>query len=179
MRKSISKKLRFEVFKRDGFVCRYCGSKPPQVPLEIDHIMPVSKGGTNIIDNLISSCFDCNRGKSDINLTSVPESIEERTAKMKAAVKQHKEFAKLVDAQNNIRKWEQHTVEAVFLDYFPESRWQLSKFSASIRMFIDKLGVQKCSENMNKACLKINYDKYTLKYFCGICWTQIKEVKNG
>lgn len=64
-RKSISKKIRFEVFKRDSFTCQYCGKKAPDVVLEIDHIEPVSKGGTNELMNLVTSCFDCNRGKSD------------------------------------------------------------------------------------------------------------------
>jgi 5-methylcytosine-specific restriction endonuclease McrA len=57
-RKSMSKKLRFEVFKRDSFACQYCGNKAPDVVLEVDHINPVSKGGDNSILNLITSCFD-------------------------------------------------------------------------------------------------------------------------
>jgi len=65
---SISKKLRFEVFKRDKFTCQYCGKHAPTVILEIDHIKPVSKNGTNNILNLITSCFDCNRGKTNIKL---------------------------------------------------------------------------------------------------------------
>lgn len=67
-RKSISKKLRFEVYKRDSFTCQYCGRKAPDVVLNIDHIKPVAKGGTNDILNLITSCFDCNNGKRDILL---------------------------------------------------------------------------------------------------------------
>lgn len=41
----ISKKLRFEVFKRDCFTCQYCGEKAPNVKLEVDHIKPVSNYG--------------------------------------------------------------------------------------------------------------------------------------
>ena len=62
-RKSISKQLRFEVFKRDAFRCQYCGKSAPEVILEVDHIDPVANGGTNDIFNLITSCRDCNRGK--------------------------------------------------------------------------------------------------------------------
>jgi len=68
-RKSIAKKTRFEVFKRDSFTCQYCGRKSPDVLLVIDHIEPVSKGGTNDILNLITSCADCNAGKSDRQLS--------------------------------------------------------------------------------------------------------------
>jgi 5-methylcytosine-specific restriction endonuclease McrA len=67
-RKNLSNRTRFEVFKRDEFVCQYCGRKPPQVILQVDHIIPVSKGGDNEIINLITSCFDCNSGKSDIEI---------------------------------------------------------------------------------------------------------------
>ncbi|MDI9413362.1 MAG: HNH endonuclease [Bacillota bacterium] len=62
-RKPIGQKKRFEVFKRDSFMCQYCGRSAPEIVLEVDHIKPVSKGGTNDILNLITSCKDCNRGK--------------------------------------------------------------------------------------------------------------------
>ena len=68
-RKAIPKKIRFEVFKRDSFTCQYCGRKSPDVLLVIDHIEPVSKGGTNALLNLITSCQDCNAGKSDRQLS--------------------------------------------------------------------------------------------------------------
>ncbi len=68
-RKSLSKKLRFEVFKRDSFTCQYCGGKAPDITLQVDHLEPVSKGGTNDILNLITSCKDCNSGKSNRRLS--------------------------------------------------------------------------------------------------------------
>jgi 5-methylcytosine-specific restriction endonuclease McrA len=48
---AISKKIRFEVFKRDSFICQYCGRSAPNVTLEVDHIEPISKGGTDDILN--------------------------------------------------------------------------------------------------------------------------------
>jgi len=72
-RKSISKKLRFEIFKRDSFCCQYCGKSSPDVVLEINHINPIAKGGKNDSLNLITACFDCNRGKSDRQLSSNAE----------------------------------------------------------------------------------------------------------
>ncbi|WP_349421236.1 HNH endonuclease [Staphylococcus felis] len=67
-RKSLSNKTRFEIFKRDNFTCQYCGKSAPEVVLNVDHIEPVSKGGTNDLFNLITSCFECNNGKSDKKL---------------------------------------------------------------------------------------------------------------
>ncbi len=62
-KKPLSKKIRFEVFKRDQFKCQYCGSSAPDVVLHVDHINPVSKGGDNDLLNLITSCEPCNNGK--------------------------------------------------------------------------------------------------------------------
>lgn len=62
-RKPLSKKIRFEVFKRDQFKCQYCGSSAPDVVLQVDHINPVSNGGDNELLNLITSCEPCNNGK--------------------------------------------------------------------------------------------------------------------
>lgn len=68
---ALSKRVRFEIFKRDGFTCQYCGQRPPEVVLEVDHIHPSSKGGSDDEINLITSCFDCNRGKSDKKLGDI------------------------------------------------------------------------------------------------------------
>ena len=77
-RKALSKKIRFEVFKRDSFTCQYCGRAAPDVLLEVDHIKPVSKDGEDDITNLITSCFDCNRGKSDRELSDDTVAIKRK-----------------------------------------------------------------------------------------------------
>lgn len=58
-------KLRFSVLQRDSFTCQYCGRKSPDVILEIDHIIPKSKGGKNKKENYQTACKDCNIGKGD------------------------------------------------------------------------------------------------------------------
>lgn len=60
---TLTKSLRFDVFLRDNFTCKYCGKHPPNVKLEVDHRIPRAEGGTDEIENLITSCYDCNRGK--------------------------------------------------------------------------------------------------------------------
>jgi hypothetical protein len=72
-RKSLSKKIRFQVFQRDGFTCQYCGRQPPEVALEVDHITPIVEGGTSDIMNLLTSCRACNRGKGRIRLDCPPQ----------------------------------------------------------------------------------------------------------
>jgi len=67
-RQGISPKLRWRVFARDNFTCVYCGNKPPSI-LEVDHKISVMDGGTNDIENLVTGCFDCNRGKGVESVT--------------------------------------------------------------------------------------------------------------
>lgn len=56
--------LRFEVLRRDGYRCCICGrSQSDGVKLEVDHIIPVSKGGKTEMNNLQTLCWECNRGK--------------------------------------------------------------------------------------------------------------------
>lgn len=63
-------KLRFEVFKRDNFTCTYCGRnvKDDKIKLHCDHIHPKSNGGLDALENLTTSCEDCNLGKADVLL---------------------------------------------------------------------------------------------------------------
>jgi hypothetical protein len=72
-KKSKKLSLRFQVLKRDNHTCIYCGGKPPNVVLEVDHINPRSKGGATNLSNLVTSCFNCNRGKRDTLLTDLSE----------------------------------------------------------------------------------------------------------
>jgi len=65
-RKTLSKKIRYLIMERDGFRCRICGRTAKETKLEVDHIIPVSKGGTDSLNNLWTLCIDCNRGKSDL-----------------------------------------------------------------------------------------------------------------
>lgn len=68
--KEVSKSLRkrFQVLKKYGFSCFYCGRRPPEVRLQLEHMHPKSKGGTDNIDNLVPACFECNMGKFNIPL---------------------------------------------------------------------------------------------------------------
>lgn len=78
-RKSISQKVRFEVFKRDKFACQYCGGKAPDAVLVIDHIRPVVKGGDNELLNLVTSCHSCNSGKGARELSDNSVVEKQRT----------------------------------------------------------------------------------------------------
>lgn len=63
--RSIPLKLRWDVLKRDKYFCIKCGRRPPDVELQVDHIIPKSRGGHTSIENLQTLCFDCNQGKKN------------------------------------------------------------------------------------------------------------------
>lgn len=65
-RSKITDSVRYDVLKRDNFKCQLCGaSQKDGVTLHVDHIIPVSKGGTSNFNNLRTLCDRCNLGKSD------------------------------------------------------------------------------------------------------------------
>ena len=71
-RRDINLRMRFIVMKLDNFKCCMCGRSPATTPgleLHIDHIIPWSKGGETVIDNLQTLCSDCNLGKSNLSET--------------------------------------------------------------------------------------------------------------
>lgn len=80
-RKAISKKMRFEVFKRDSFKCQYCGKSAPEVILHVDHMNPVFEGGKNELVNLITSCEACNFGKGKRKLSDTT-AVEKQKAQL-------------------------------------------------------------------------------------------------
>ena len=172
---AISKKLRFEVFKRDGFKCQYCGSVPPIVVLEVDHIVPVSKNGTDEIDNLVTSCFDCNRGKSNRELTTMPQSTIEKTKQLQEKEEQYKAYKKVIDKIKKREQDELNAIDEVYSSYFTD--WCLSdRFkNGSLKTFLRILGFDKVEKAMHTACTRIYDDQKAIKYFCGICWNKIND----
>jgi hypothetical protein len=61
---AISRRLRFEILRRDDHTCRYCGAEAPDVKLTIDHVVAVALGGKDEPSNLVTACQPCNSGKS-------------------------------------------------------------------------------------------------------------------
>lgn len=107
-RKAISNGLRFDILRRDNFTCQYCGAKPIESELVIDHINPVANGGTNEPDNLITSCHKCNSGKSNKSLETgkrVSDGIsgDDNGKTVKTCFRLHKDIKEKIDimAKNN------------------------------------------------------------------------------
>ncbi|MCA3000292.1 MAG: HNH endonuclease [Rhodocyclaceae bacterium] len=177
-RKAISTRTRFEIFKRDGFTCQYCGGHPPSAILHVDHIVPVSKGGTNTVSNLITACAACNFGKSNVSLTLVPQSLREKAKEIAEREKQLKGYRDVLQQQRDRIERDVWQVANTLIDDAGING--ISKqWLESIRMFNERLDLEEvidCARIANSKCFYS--EKKTFLYFCGVCWNRVKE-KNG
>lgn len=179
---SISKTIRFEVFKRDSFRCQYCGKTPPEVVLEVDHIQPKSKGGPDDINNFVTACFNCNRGKRDIVLSTIPSTVGFNLDVLKEKEIQLSEYNKFTQKIEKRIQEEIRLIGSAYSQEFP--RWVLTESfqQTSVKYFLHRLPVSIVTEAMEQSCqrMKKKYPQLSkaadesIRYFCGYCWRKIK-----
>lgn len=176
-RKAMSKKLRFEVFKRDGFKCMYCGAHPPSVLLHVDHIHPVAEGGKNSIDNLVTSCEPCNLGKGARLLSATPVALSEKAATVAEREEQIKGYQAVMEGKRLRLDTEAWLIVALIT---PGEDTAPRDWMNTLRMFLDKIGFDQVQESMEIALAKGFYQNTkTFKYFCGICWNKLRKQEAG
>lgn len=71
--RATSLRTRFEIIRRDGFKCYYCGASAHDGKLTVDHVVPVSLGGITDPSNMVAACGECNIGKSSTGYFPFPE----------------------------------------------------------------------------------------------------------
>ena len=174
-RTSISKRIRFEIFKRDEFTCQYCGAVPPKTILHVDHINPVFSGGTNDIDNLVTSCMECNLGKGARNLKNIPQSLAEKAKLVAESEAQLLGYQNILQAKHDRIEDEQWRVAEII---FPgSSETGINRhYLSSLKYFIDQIGLFVVMDAAEIATRKwSNVSTKRFKYFCAICWNRIRE----
>lgn len=178
-RKALSKKTRFEVFKRDGFTCSYCGRHPPAVVLHVDHVIALAAGGTDEIDNLLTSCEACNLGKGARPLDVAPETVAAKALRIREAEEQLAAYQAV--ARERAARVEDETWEVA------EALWPGCSTNGasradlvSIKRFVEKLGVVKVLEMAEVAKARKPYGgKGQFQFFCGCCWKSIRDLEEG
>lgn len=176
----MNKKLRFEIFKRDGFICRYCGQKPPDAVLEVDHILPVCEGGQDEPANLITSCFACNRGKGKRGLGETLPHIDELEAL--AALQELAERKMHLKGQMSLARETadlQGEAATLITDMLHDLHPMMEERHiqrASLLQFIDKMGVDGVRDAVSRAAMRgQEMSSYAAwRWFCGVCWTIIR-----
>lgn len=180
-RKPISKKLRFEVFKRDSFRCQYCGRSAPDVILEIDHIKPVAEGGKNSLLNLITSCRDCNRGKGKnllgdnkevVKQKAVLDDLNEKRLQMEMIIQWKTELEELLEKQIGL-------IERNLLDD-PENYVLNKEAKKEVHILINRFGFPLVYDASEIAGLKYNTIRERIQKLGGICCNMKKrDEENG
>lgn len=64
-RHAVRKGMKRQVYNRQGGKCSMCGDKINYLNITVDHVIPISKGGTNTLDNMEAMCYTCNQMKRD------------------------------------------------------------------------------------------------------------------
>jgi hypothetical protein len=175
----ISTRKRFEVFKRDGFTCLYCGAHPPAVILHCDHIIPVAEGGGNDMDNLTTACERCNLGKSSVPLTAVPMSLKEKAAIVKEREAQLKAYTETLRAAKDRLMEDAWEVATLFCENYRKTSIRRD-WLASIVKFVELRGIMDVLDSMQVALSRKGWGSQAtcFLYFCGVCWRRIRE-ENG
>lgn len=159
-RKSLSRKIRFEVFKRDSFTCQYCGCKAPDVILEVDHINPVAKGGKNDLMNLVTSCFDCNRGKSDKKLSDM-SAIEKQRNQIEELNLRRQQLEMMLEWRDGIISIEEDKYNKA-IDYW-NKKWEKVALSETgekdLSKLVKKFGLISTLDAIDKAVEKYKKDE--------------------
>lgn len=166
--------LRFEVFKRDGFTCQYCGRKTPDVVLEADHIIPVVQGGGDEIENLVTACWDCNRGKGAEMLGTV-RPMRDMEEQADLILERERQLAVYNDAKRIERERKErefNTVRNYWFDAWGETeldRWHMP-WASTVKHYIEALGAEDVMEAMDIAASKFDQRITSdgVRYFIGI-----------
>lgn len=168
---AVSKRLRFEVLKRDRHKCRYCGRGADEVALTVDHVIPVALGGTDTADNLTACCNQCNGGKSSTSPdAAVVADVSEAAVQWSAAMRQAAEENKLHDNTE--------VYEAVVKAWTSFRRNQIpDDYRETIDQFLNAgLPAEDIVAMARVADAKPSiYNRWS--YFCGCCWTRIRQLQ--
>lgn len=168
----ISKKTRFEVFKRDSFTCQYCGRKSPAIVLHVDHIKPVSMGGKNNILNYVTSCVECNLGKGAVPLSD--SSVVEKSRIQAEVLQQRREQLKMMlEWQLALVDEENSATEAVndLFEKLTNGEYSISDYykCSTISPLVKKYGALEVMEALRSGTASYGDPSKALNKIGGIC----------
>jgi hypothetical protein len=182
MKTRLSKRLRFEILRRDNHACRYCGRRAPDVQLTVDHVVPVALGGTDEPGNLVTACTECNGGKSASSPdASIVADVSADAIRWGRAIR---EAAAILAADYQAN----HAVHEQFRDHWNNWRYGYRKetlplpagWQQSVDSFLAAgLPIELLCESIDLAMARgtVTPDN-TFRYMCGIAWKRVRELQD-
>lgn len=177
---SVSKRLRYEILRRDSHACRYCGSSAPEATLTVDHVVPVTLGGSDDPSNLVTACKDCNSGKSASNPNAdlVAGVADDALRWARAQHLAAEQMLENLEARNGLRAqfkarwdmWQSGDGKPVTLP---------NQWGASVDRFLSLgLPMPVLLDCIDKSMhnKRIRYEDL-FRYMCGIAWKRIEELR--
>jgi hypothetical protein len=174
----VSKRLRYEILRRDNYTCRYCGRSAPEVKLTVDHVQPVALGGSDAPNNLAAACVDCNNGKTstspdDAVVADVSEDAIRWAKAMREAASVQDDDRYLIKCYRDafLAEWSiWHYGEAhkplPLPDDWPDSIERFYRLGLDEEIVLEMVAVAGRS--------RATVDK-TFRYFCGCCYRVLEE----
>lgn len=175
----VSRRLRYEVLRRDNYACRYCGAGAPDVKLTVDHVIPVTLGGSDEPQNLITACEPCNNGKSSTSPDApLVDDVAADALRWGHAMR---------EAADMLLR--EHAERTRLQDYFLE-RWQTWSYGPRHEHFPLPAGWQASTDAMLAAGLPLEilcecidlamtrkHVSDPFRYMCGIAWRKVGELR--
>ena len=177
---AVSKRLRYEILRRDNHACKYCGQAAPDVQLTVDHVIPTALGGSDEPSNLVAACKDCNAGKS----ASAPDAavvadVDQRAVRwglaMSVAVETRAaELAKDRALTRRFDKaWTKGSPTGVVVPR--DANWK----NSVLRFLAGGLDQEFLTDAIATAMGNDRLpDRDRWRYFCGICWRELDKLRD-
>lgn len=178
---AISQRLRYEILRRDGFRCRYCGLAPSESELHIDHVIPEVLGGQTEPSNLVAACLECNQGKassspSESSVADVAQAAMIWRDVIRRAADEFRLERTGVDRDcaefdTVWRQW--HPVSDEARDIPRSEDWE-----QSIKRYLRSgLEIDDLIEFIPLAMQSQANVERKWSYFCGIAWSHVKDIQ--
>lgn len=181
---AVSKRLRYEIMRRDNHACRYCGATAPDVKLTVDHVTPVALGGSDDPSNLVTACADCNSGKSASSPDSpLVQDVSQTALRWAEAMRDASEF--VIGSDRALRDQYRQAFFDRWNSWTYDDRGTARTFPLpnSWRFTVDALvraGLRK--EDLTDAineCMYRDGVEDRFKYTCGIAWKIAKQIQQA
>lgn len=177
---AVSKRLRFEILRRDNHACRYCGASAPDAKLTVDHVVPQALGGGDEPSNLVTACAACNSGKSATPAdAAIVADVQTDALRWSRAMAQAVEIAhgdlrdrKARRADFRDRIWGEWTWE------YPKGQRNIFDLPGDWEDTIDRFwnaGIRGIDFTEAVRIAMTSRSRNPFKYMCGILWRWISE----